>query len=59
MKPNPLPVDIDAGLIRMAKTGLYQLRFDQRLKGFQFMVGIIIEIINRTRTDRKFLKGRN
>jgi len=34
----------------MAQAGFDQFGFDHRFKGFQFMVGIIVEIENRTRT---------
>ncbi len=52
MKPDPFPIDIDAGLVRMAQAGFDQPGFQHRFKGFQFVTGIIVKIENCPGTDR-------
>ena len=52
MQPVALSADIDASLIGMHEVGLRQLGLRPLLEALQPIIGVLIEIEDRTHTDR-------
>ncbi len=52
VQPLALALDIDAGFVGMDQPRCRKLRPDPSVKGFQPVIGILVEIVDRTNADR-------